>query len=475
MARYRIRLGPVDMRRVIARPAPALLAVLLLAAGGALATPPPPDEQVPTSALAESRPFGPNERAATLDRIAGLIERNYVYKDKAATIAAEVRTMKSDPQLAAATDEVMWAAVLTRRLDAHDVHFNVSWSAAPTPASNLVGGEKPDPQALERTLAADNYGFTKVERLAGNIGYIKMNYFSPFDRALTGEATPAARKAGEAALRLVDKADAVIFDLRQNGGGSPDMIDLMLSAFFGDKPVLLNRFYQRQGDRKVDFSTLANYAGPHRPEVPVYVLISGATASGAEEFAYDIQTQKRGLVVGERSAGGANPGGVFDAGDGLQIFISTGAAENPITGTNWEGVGVKPDVPVPADQALEQAHALALQEVLAKMGSSDPTEARWTLDLLQAQRTGVRLTAQERAAYVGEFGDRRVGVEDGALVYRRERRPPLRMIPLGGDTFALADVPRTRLVLEKGSNGRASVLVTQSADGDRASFARTGG
>jgi retinol-binding protein 3 len=462
------------MRCAITRPAPALLALLLVAAGGALATPPPADEQVPAGALTQGQPFGRTERAATLDRIAGLIEQNYVYKDKAATIAAEVRAMKKDPQLAGAQDEVMWAAILTRRLDAHDIHFNVSWSAAPTPASNLVGGEQPDPQALERTLAADNYGFTKVERLAGNIGYIKLNYFAPFDRTLTGEATPAARKAGEAALRLVDKADAVIFDLRQNGGGSPDMIDLLLSAFFGDNPVLLNRFYQRKGDKRVDFTTLANYAGPRRPDTPVFVLISGATASGAEEFAYDIQTQKRGVVVGERSAGGANPGGVFDAGDGLQIFISTGAAMNPITGGNWEGVGVKPDVEVPADQALERAHLLALQEVLTKMGSSDPTEARWTLDLLQAQRTGVHLTTQQQAAYVGQFGDRRVRLEDGALTYWRERRPPLRMIPLGGDTFALADVPRTRLVLEKDANGRASVLVTQSADGDRASFARTG-
>jgi hypothetical protein len=239
--------------------------------------------------------------------------------------------------------------------------------------------------------------------------------------------------------------------------------------------VLLNRFYQREGDRTVDFTTLANYAGPRRPDTPLFVLISGATVSGAEEFAYDIQTQKRGVVVGETSAGGANPGGVFDAGDGLQIFISTGAAKNPLTGTNWEGVGVKPDVQVPADQALERAHLLALQAVLTKMASTDPTEARWTLERLDAQRAGARATPKEDASYVGQFGNRRVSLEDGALVYRREHRPPLRMISLGGDSFALADAPRTRLVIEKGPDGRASLLVVQSADGDRASFARTGG
>jgi retinol-binding protein 3 len=462
------------MRRAIALPASGLLAALLLAttspAGAAQPSAAPP---VPPAAAATT--FGPAERAATLERIAGLIEKNYVYKDKAAAIAAEVRGMKGDPELAAATDEVMWGAILTRRLDAHDIHFRVSWSAAATPASNLAGEAPPDPQALEQALAAENYGFTKVERLAGNIGYIQMSFFAPFDRSLTGEAASAARKAGEAALRLVDKTDAVIFDLRQNMGGSPDMIDLLLSGFFGEQPVLLNRFYQREGDRTVDFTTLANYAGPRRPDTPLFVLISGATASGAEEFAYDVQVQKRGVVVGETSAGGANPGGVFDAGDGLQIFISTGAAINPVTGANWEGKGVKPDVAVLADQALERAHLLALQTVLARTASTDPTEARWTVDRLEAQRAGVRLTPQEQATYVGEFGDRRVSLEDGTLVYRRERRPPMRMIPLGGDSFALADGPHTRLVLEKGEDGRASVLVVQNSDGDRASFARSAG
>ncbi|HSZ51976.1 MAG TPA: S41 family peptidase [Caulobacteraceae bacterium] len=462
------------MRRAIAHQAPALLAALVILPLWARAAPPPAEETVPAEAL-QNRPFGSAERAATLERIADLIERNYVYKDKAEAIGAEVRAMKNDPQLARATDEVMWAAILTQRLQAHDIHFNVSWSAAPTPASNLVGGTPPDPKALERTLTADNFGFAKVERLAGNIGYIQMNFFAPFDRTLTGEAEPAARKAGEAALRLVSGTDAVIFDLRQNMGGSPDMIDLLLSAFLGEKPVLLNRFYQRQGDRTVDFTTLANYAGPRLPDAPVFVLISGSTASGAEEFAYDVQTQKRGIVVGETSAGGANPGGVFDAGGGLQIFISTGAARNPVTGTNWEGVGVKPDVQVPGDDALERAHTLALQAVLSKVASTAPTEARWTLERLEAQRAGLRLTPQEQAGYVGEFGDRAVRLEGGALIYRRERRPPLRMIPLGGDTFALADAPRTRLMLEKDPGSRASILVVQSADGDRASFARTGG
>jgi C-terminal processing protease CtpA/Prc len=322
-------------------------------------------------------------------------------------------------------------------------------------------------------MAPDNFGFDQLERLPGNIGYVRMSYFAEFDPTATGDKASGARRTAEAALRFLAGADAVIFDLRQNGGGSPAMIDLLLSGFFGDKPVLLNRFYEREHDATMDFTTLSNFTGPRRPDVPVYVLISGRTGSAAEEFAYDVQTQKRGLIVGETSWGGANPGDAFDAGDGFGIFVSTGAAINPITKTNWEGVGVKPDVAVAAADALERAHALALEEVLKRKTSTAPTEAQWTLERLQAERAGLRLSPQAQAAYVGEFGDRRVVLENGELVYRRGRVPPARMIPLGGDAFALDGSPALRLTFERDGDTPAAVLVATDASGGASSFARS--
>jgi hypothetical protein len=397
------------MDRMSRTAAYALAAALLAALPRAAACAPPP------AAAAPAHPFGPQARARALDRIAALIESKYVYKDKAAAIAAEVRALESDPELARARDQEMWAAILGRRLKAHDIHFNVSW--APPGANRPVltaAAAPPSPEAMDRMMAADNYGFQAVERLPGNIGYVRMSYFADFDRDLTGDKTPGARRAGEAVLRLISNTDAVIFDLRQNGGGSPDMIDLLLSGFFGDKPVLLNRFYQREGDRKIDFTTLADYAGPRRPNVPIYVLVSGRTGSAAEEFAYDVQTQKRGLIVGETTAGGANPGAPFDAGDGFQVFVSFGAAINPITGTNWEGVGVKPDVAVASADALSRAQTLALETVLKQKASTTPVEARWTLERRARGRasdagTGGRLRGRLRRSSGGVRG-RRAGL-----------------------------------------------------------------
>jgi retinol-binding protein 3 len=449
------------------------LAFALLGAVCVAGAPPAVAATPPPAASAAAVPaFDAAARARELDRIAALIEGHYVYKDKAAVIAAEVRGLTSDPELRAATDRSLWAAILTRRLGVHDLHFNVSWAPPQARgAPSLAAPGASDPGALERQMAGSNYGFDAVERLPGNIGYVRMSFFAPFDRAAA--KTPGARRAGEAALALIENTDAVIFDVRRNGGGSPDMIDLLLTPFFGDKPVLLNRFYQREGDHSVGFTTLANFTGVRRPKTPVYVLISARTASAAEEFAYDVQTQKRGLIVGETSMGAANPGGDFDAGDGFSVFISTGAAVNPITGGNWERVGVNPDVVVPAADALARAQALALDQVVKTNASTSPTEARWTLDTLNAQAAGVRLDPARASEYVGDFADRTVAQRDGGLAYHRDRFPPAQLIPLGGDVFAVDGAPTTRISFERDAAGKVAVLVVANSDGGSSSFAKT--
>ena len=449
------------------------LALACLATVCLAAAPPSAAAASPPAAPTASAPaFDAAARAGALDRIAALIAGHYVYKDKAAAIAAEVRGLTSDPELTAAPDRMMWAAILSRRLAAHDLHFNVRWAppearAAPGPAAPTA----PDAGSLERMMAGSNYGFEAVERLPGNIGYVRLSNFAAFDRAAA--KPPAARRAGEAALALLENTDAVVFDLRRNGGGSPDMIDLLLTPFFGDKPVLLNRFYQRDGDRTVDFTTLADFAGARRPATPVYVLISPRTASAAEEFAYDVQTQKRGVIVGETSLGAANPGDDFDAGDGFSIFISTGAAVNPVTGGNWERVGVKPDVAVPAADALARAQALALDQVLKANASTAPTEARWTLETLNAQAAGVRLDRAHSGDYLGSYADRTIAQDGGALVYRRGRYPAAQLIALGGDAFAVDGAPAMRISFQRDAAGKVAVLVVTGAEGGSASFARS--
>jgi tetratricopeptide (TPR) repeat protein len=192
-------------------------------------------------------------------------------------------------------------------------------------------------------------GFREVKRFDGNIGYFDLRSFAPlFDGGAVADHYMA----------LLADSDAIIVDLRKNGGGSPAMVQYLCSYFF-DKKVHLNSLYYREGDRTEEFWTLERVEGKKMPDVPLYVLTSSYTFSGAEEFSYNMQTQKRATLVGETTGGGANPGGSFPLGGQLGVFIPTGKAINPITGTNWEGIGVVPEVKTSADEALDKALELA--------------------------------------------------------------------------------------------------------------------
>ena len=157
--------------------------------------------------------------------------------------------------------------------------------------------------------------------------------------------------------------------LRQNGG-NPNLVALVSSYSFGDEAVHLNSLYWRVPDRTDHFYTDPRVEGRRfGPTKPIYVLTSARTFSGAEEFAYNLQTRKRATVVGETTGGGAHPGGGVALPHGLRVFVPSGRAINPITKTNWEGTGVKPDLAVAADAALAAAHKLALERIVKRRDS----------------------------------------------------------------------------------------------------------
>ena len=198
----------------------------------------------------------------------------------------------------------------------------------------------------------DNGGFAEAKILEGNIGYLDIRFF------------PSVKEGAafaDAYISLLANADALIIDLRKNGGGNPSMVQYLCSYFF-DKPTHLNSIYYRSGNDTTEYWTLEDLNGNHKlPEIPLFILTSSYTFSGAEEFSYNMLTQKRATIVGETTGGGANPGGTMRINEQLIIFIPGGTAINPVTGINWEGTGVKPDVAVPSGEALAKAQELALK------------------------------------------------------------------------------------------------------------------
>jgi tetratricopeptide (TPR) repeat protein len=177
------------------------------------------------------------------------------------------------------------------------------------------------------------------------VGYINISSFEPYE---------LAREKAITTLRFVEKTDAIIIDLRNNIGGNPTMVQYLCSYFF-DQPVHLNSIYWRRGDYTEEFWSMDSIGIKKRPKVPVFVLTSERTFSGGEEFAYNLRTNNRATLIGEKTGGGANPGYTFRINDSFSIFIPTGRSINPQTGTNWEGKGVEPDIVINRTKALSFA------------------------------------------------------------------------------------------------------------------------
>jgi retinol-binding protein 3 len=257
------------------------------------------------------------------------------------------------------------ADTLTAQMQQLSGDRNLRLHFSPIPLPHIEPEAAPTAEEIERQYQASrrrSFDLNKVERLPGNVGYIQLFSFEPPEFA--GDALAAA-------MTLVAHTDALIFDLRHNQGGSPAAVAFLCSYLFpAHPPIHLNDLYWSATDETHQWWTLPHLPGSRYLDRSVFVLTSPQTFSAAEEFAYDLQTRKRATVVGETTRGGANPGRGFRLHDHFWIFMPTGQAINPVTGKNWDGTGVLPDVKVPTEIALETAHLIALNQIL----EAGPTE-----------------------------------------------------------------------------------------------------
>ena len=417
-----------------------------------------------------------------VDDIAVLISDYYYDAQRAATIAGDLKRDAAAGTFDRFVDPDDLAVELTRRLKPVDAHFNVVWEAtvsgvsavgsapagarsAPRAASAPLRDMQPvPPQDFETVDRRANFGFRRVERLPGNIGYIELVSVANIDFA---RADSPARRAADAALGLVRGADAVILDLRANGGGSPSMVGYLVSAFVAPGKDVFNVFHSR--DRSESERPSVPYAEPML-DVPLYVLTSARTASAAESIAYTLQTCGRAQVIGERSAGAANPGMMFRTPHGFAIFVSTGAPRNPINGRNWEGEGVQPDTETSDARALERARVLALEGVLAgPIAGLERVDAQWALDALRASARP--FAATHLASYAGTYGPYAIAVAGGALESKRGRQPAIVLVPLQKDVFYTEGDPSRHFSFVR-TKDRIVALEVRRSRGDGQRFNR---
>jgi len=298
-------------------------------------------------------------RTQMIDTMLKRLNDSYVFPEVAKKMEVSIRERVDKKEYDQITSSKELATKLTNDLQAisNDKHLRVRYSYQPVPEREHQRQPSADErEQRRRELNWANHGFAKVERLPGNIGYIE--FYNFMDEELGADTVAAA-------MNFITNTDALIIDMRNNGGGNPAMVALVCSYLFGTEPVHLNDLYWREGNRTEEFWTKKELAGKRYLSKDVYVLTSKRTFSGAEEFTYNLKNLKRATIVGETTGGGAHPGGGFRINEHFMMFVPMGRAINPITKSNWEGTGVTPDVSVPADQALLTARLMALKKALA--------------------------------------------------------------------------------------------------------------
>ncbi len=357
---------------------PALAMTGVLCSSAVLAQTPP-----------SSTPINAAEQNAVIATLGQQLKSQYVFPGVAAKTAAALSAKDAHGDYRDAKTTTAFAKALSMDLKSigNDKHLAVKFAPdlSPPPQNDDKNVDDKVPTAKEiaqmiaqmrSDSASESYGISRVQLLPGHVSYVDLRNFGHPE---------IAGAAYDAAMSLVAGTKALVLDLRQNRGGEPDGVAYLLSHFFAEGDSRhLNDLYVRADNSTRQFwtvpSTMPRFVGP------IYVLTSHDTGSGAEECAYDLQTQKRATLVGETTAGAANPGGWVPFVHGFMAFIPVARAINPITETNWEHVGVKPDVAVPADSAMKFAYTAILDDLVKK--STDTDERAALKDTLAEVQSG---------------------------------------------------------------------------------------
>ncbi|HUA80188.1 MAG TPA: S41 family peptidase [Dyella sp.] len=292
---------------------------------------------------------------------------DYVFPDKAKVMQAYLKAHEAEYVRIDNAQTLALRLTDDLRTIGNDKHFRVHYS----PLAEAESAADPDQSEIIReheTEEADAMGIHSVSRLPGNIGYFKLSYFSN---------DPESTDIVAAAMWLLHGSDAIIIDLRHNQGGSTAMLDDLLAYFFTDQQALRSVSERSHGKVSVENGYTSLYTpAPRFIGKPLFVLTDSRTFSAGEECAYDLKVLKRATLVGETTAGGANPGFDHALGNHFEVFIPTKLVSNPVTKSNWEGVGVAPDVSVSGATALETAYALALKTATPHVADPDLEKVR---------------------------------------------------------------------------------------------------
>lgn len=395
-----------------------------------------------------------------IDSLTRSLNNHYVFPEKAKSISMHLQSqlhknaytsyVKNPQQLA---EQIQRDITQIHR----DPHMNLQYDPGfvPQEAHQLSEDEI---RRSKHYWKEQNYSFRKVEVLPGNVGYL------PFDGFV--EDIESAKPTISSALKFLANTSAIIIDLRENRGGSPEMVSQIESYFFKEK-THMNDIINRSAN-----DTTVFYADPAKADslnlsMPVYILTSRNTFSAAEDFTYGMQQAKRATIVGEVTGGGAHPQMPFSVGQGFVISIPFARSFNPVTKTDWEGTGVIPDVKASAKEALVKAQEhIFTQQVLISKDEKEKHKSEYYRRALLPTKDAKTIPLNLLKQFIGTYGGFSVSLDNNKLVCKNAYKGNFvsELKPLSNTQFVLDENAQIEFV--KDSTGRYSLLKIYVNNGD---------
>jgi hypothetical protein len=411
-----------------------------------------------------TRVLDKNEIRATAREFAEVMSSRYIHPAEGDRISALIRKNISS----GAYDRLKNGRELAEHLqkDARSIngdrHITIRYSPGYIQSMKEPDSRRASEKSARLRSRLSNHGFQEIRILSGNIGYLKMNSFNGSREAFETVA---------AAMGFLAHCDSVIIDLRWNPGGDSRMVQVISSYFLGNEPKILDEFHYREKGRLKQIWSLPFVPGPTLEDKNLYILTSGLTFSAAEGLAYDLQALKRATIVGETTMGGGHAVDQVIVRDKFLVYVPYAVSINPVTGKNFQGAGVEPDVKSDREQALNVAHIHALKKRISL--ETDPavkSELQWALDGLSLHP--IQLIPSMRRLYTGSYGPVKITLERGRLYYHFGPGK-LRMAPINDDYFLLENFDAFRIKIVK-SNGTVTGIRVFNKSGGKSDFPKTG-
>jgi len=446
-------------------------------------------EKVLKYKISDERSLSAKDHKEVIDRVAELIAENYVYPDKGKEIADGIKQQYEEGKYSEITDirefqEVLTADLIVISKDGHLSLRPKSVMGKAGPIKVVVKKEPGNDDKSEKVVKVTeedgktekttkepeesilkslpgfgkyyNYGFEKVERLSGNIGYLDLRVFDD-------PRNEDAKATAEGAMAFLANSDAIIIDVRKNKGGTGAMANLLESYFFSNEPVhLLTNTTRYMGETFTQEDwTLEEINGKRLPKIDFYLLISNMTGSAAEHFVFALKGQNRATLVGETTGGAGHNVGFFPVLDLYDLAVPIGRTYNPETGEGWQETGIDPHIEVSSDKALEIAHREALKNLNMKTtDEKGKQKIKWVLETLDAVYNPITVEKSLLKTYAGNYDSNRdVTFENDELYYTRKGMGRKnKLIPITEKRFLLDGIDDVRLEFVKNGQMKLHVI-----------------